>query len=166
MKNKLHKIFLFILSLSSIISLNNLNEIEYYSERFYRLTHTKSIFSVKFNKKEGIQAKLHDIKEAYYENYSIFEDYKLKIYNFTNEELGIMPMKELFKNFNKINFPDETDWAEMIFDVFDWHLIVDGKDYYSNVRTEFYDDFDNLVNINHIREYVEKLYYNKTSFKE
>ena len=166
MKNKLSQIFLFILSLSSIISLNNFNEIEYYTERFYRLTHTKSKFSVKFNKKEGIQAKLHDIKEAYYENYTIFEDYKLKIYNFTNEELGIMPMKELFKNFNKINFPNETDWSEMIFDVFDWHLIVDGKDYYSNVRTEFYDDFDKLVNINHIREYVEKLYYNKTSLKE
>ena len=166
MKNKLSQIFLFILSLSSIISLNNFNEIEYYTERFYRLTHTKSKFSVKFSKKEGIQAKLHDIKEAYYENYTIFEDYKLKIYNFTNEELGIMPMKELFKNFNKINFPNETDWSEMIFDVFDWHLIVDGKDYYSNVRTEFYDDFDKLVNINHIREYVEKLYYNKTSLKE
>ena len=75
-------------------------------------------------------------------------------------------MKELFKNFNKINFPNETDWAEMIFDVFDWHLIVDGKDYYSNVRTEFYDKFDDLVDINHIREYVENLYYNKNNSKE
>ena len=166
MKNLLNKIFLFTLSLSFIIALNNYNEIEYYTDRFYRLTHTKSKFSVKFNKKDGIQARLHDIKEAYYENYSIYEDYKLKIYNLTNEELGIMPMKELFKNFNKINFPNETDWAEMIFDVFDWHLIVDGKDYYSNVRTEFYDKFDDLVDINHIREYVENLYYNKTSSKE
>ena len=165
MKNILHKLII-TLSLSFTICLNNYNEIEYYTERIYRITHTKSKFSVKFNKKDGIQARLHDIKEAYYENDSIYEDYQLKIYNLTNEELGIIPMKELFKNFNKINFPEETDWSEMIFDVFDWHLVVDGKDYYSNVRTEFYDEFDDLVNINHIREYVENLYYNKTSLNE
>ena len=166
MKNLLHKIFLFSISLSFIISLNDYNEIEYYTDRIYRITHIKSKFSVKFNKKDGIQARLHDIKEAYYEDHSIYEDYQLKIYNLTNEELGLMPMKELFKNFNKIDFPEETDFAEKIFDVFDWHLVVDGTDYYSNVRTDFYDKFDDLVNINHIREYVENLYYNKTSLNE
>ena len=46
-------------------------------------------------------------------------------------------MKELFKNFNKITFPENTDYSADITDASFWHLIVDGKDCYSNIETNF-----------------------------
>ena len=161
----LFQIFTFIIILFYITSLNNYNELKYYTNIYYRLTHINSNFSVIFNKKNGIQVEFHEIKEIYYENSPDVDiiDYKLKKYNLTNEELGIMSMKELFKNFNKISFPNKTDCREPITDIPIWHLIVDGKDYYGNLRTIFLDEFDDLVKLENIREYVEKLYYNKTN---
>ena len=60
-------------------------------------------------------------------------------------------MKVLFKLFNNINFPDETNWKQQIYDVPIWHLIVDGKDYYSNVGTEFLQKFNDIVNLTNIK---------------
>ena len=82
-----------------------------------------------------------------------------KIYNFTTEELGLPNLKELFKQFNKIDFPNETNWVDkQLFDVPYWHLIVDGKDYYSNVGTYFMDKFQEIVNIYEIYNYCKQNY--------
>ena len=162
-------LFKFILIISYILSLtyssNNYNEIEYISDVFYRWSHTFSKFSVKFNRLNGIQVSFHEtipiLEKDSLEVIDII-NYGLKIYNLTNEELGIMQMKELFKNFNKITFPENTDCSADIQDVPFWHLIVDGKDYYSNIMTDFLEKIDNLVHLEEIREYVKKLYYNNT----
>ena len=41
-----------------------------------------------------------------------------------------------------------------------WHIIVDGKDYQGNVNTEFYNKFDNIINIKKVEEYIVKKYNN------
>ena len=41
-----------------------------------------------------------------------------------------------------------------------WHIIVDGKDYQSNVNTDFYDKINELINIKKIEEYVRNKYNN------
>ena len=56
-------------------------------------------------------------------------------------------MKELFKNFNKITFPENTYCSADITDVPFCHLIVDGKDYYSNIETDFLEKVDNLFKL-------------------
>ncbi len=69
------------------------------------------------------------------------------------------PLKELFKLFNKIKFPEETNWMDTkLFDVPIWHLIVDDKDYYSNRGTDFLTKFLDLVNITNIKEYCKDRY--------
>ena len=83
----------------------------------------------------------------------------LKNFEITNGELGLKNNEELFKNFNEIIFPEETDFRCAQFPDFPvWHIIVDGKDYQGNVDTEFYKKFDNLVNIKKIEEYIIKKY--------
>ena len=164
MDNAIFKFILLILSLSLIKSSNNYNEIEYISNIYYRMSNTFSKFSVKFNKNNGIQANFHETKPIYYgDSLDVMNiiDYKPKTYNFTNEELGIMPMKELFKNFNKITFPEENDCSRCPTDIPFWHLLIDGKDYYANKATDYTEKVDNLVHLDNIRDYVEKIYYNK-----
>ena len=68
-------------------------------------------------------------------------------------------LKELFKLFNKINFPQETNWKDAnLFDVPIWHLIVDDKDYFSNRGTDFLAEFAELVNLTNIKEYCKNNY--------
>ena len=160
----LFKFILIISYISSIYSANNYNEIEYISDVYYRVSHSFSKFSVKFNRLNGIEVSFHETKPILDEDTLDvigIVDNELKKYNLTNEELGIMQMKELFKNFNKITFPENTDCSAKITDVPFWHLIVDGKDYFSNIMTDFLEKIDNLVHLDEIREYVKKLYYNK-----
>lgn len=85
----------------------------------------------------------------------------MKSFKFTTEELGLLSLKELFKNFDKIVFPKETKFTSALYPDFPiWHIIVDGKDYESNVDTDFYEKFDGLVNVKKLVEYVETQYNN------
>ena len=122
---------------------------------------------IKFDRKTGIIAKYqralpkYEINEETLELEDITGDEGLKIFELTNEELGLKQNKELFKNFDKIEFPEETDFINTkIFGYPEWHLIVDGKDYKSNVKPEFYNEFNDLVNIKEVRDYVINLYDN------
>ena len=148
------KIFIIFLL---FFSLNCIEEIE------YRIVHriiarVLDKFSVKFNKTTGITAE--------YEEYtSIDEPFEtpaskgIKLYNLTSEDLGLPSLKDLFKLFNKISFPEETNWVDrQLFDIPVWHLKVDGKDYYSNVGTEFKAKFNEIVNINNIMKYCKDNY--------
>ena len=80
METVLFKLILIFSSLSLISSNNNYNKIEYISDVYYRMSHTFSKFSVKFNKIEGIQASFHETKHIYngdfFDNMDII-DYKL-----------------------------------------------------------------------------------------
>ena len=108
----LFKFILIISYISSIYSANNYNEIEYISDVYYRVSHSFSKFSVKFNRLNGIEVSFHETKPILDEDTLDvigIVDNELKKYNLTNEELGIMQMKELFKNFNKITFPENTE---------------------------------------------------------
>ena len=152
MQNILLKIFFIFLLFSTF---NSLEEIVY-SRAVGFIGRVFDRFSVAFNKKNGIKAE--------YEKVGDFGDidYKpkgKKIYNLTNEEFGLPNMKELFKLFEKIDFPEKTDWMdETLFDVPIWHLIVDGKDYYSNVGTEFLSKIEEIVDVNEIKSYCSKNY--------
>ena len=85
----------------------------------------------------------------------------LKEFELTNEELELKTIKELFVKFNLIEFPEETDFRNAQFPDFPiWHIIVDGKDYQGNVNTEFYNKFDNIINIKKVEEYIVKKYNN------
>ena len=152
--NKIQIIFIFLL----FSSLNSIEEIE------YRIVHAFigrviDRFSVKFNRVNGIKAEYEEMEN----NNDIGNISKgKKIYNITNEELGLPNIKELFKLFNKINFPNETNWVDnRLFDVPYWHLIVDGKDYYSNVGTEFMSKFQEIVNVYDIMDYCKENYNKK-----
>ena len=149
------KIFFIFLLFSS---LNSIEEIE------YRIVHAfigkiRDRFSVKFNRLNGIKAEYEEM-ENNYDKGNISKG--KKIYNITNEELGLPNMKELFKLFNKINFPNETNWVDKrLLDVPYWHLIVDGKDYFSNVGTEFMSKFQEIVNVYNIMDYCKENYDKK-----
>ena len=83
----------------------------------------------------------------------------LKSFKLTSEELNLMPINELFENFDKIKFPEETNFSSALYPDFPiWHIIVDRKNYQSNVNTEFYDKINELVNIKNIQDYVIKKY--------
>ena len=142
-------IYKIVLIFAVFSSFNSIDEIKYsFYKRFIES------FSVTFNKISGIQAeylKIHFFDEGISKG--------TKIYNLTTEELGLPSLKELFKLFNKIDFPEETDWTdESLVDVPFWNLYVDEKRYYSNVGTEFLEEFDNIVNLNNIYEYCKKNY--------
>ena len=68
---------------------------------------------------------------------------------------------EIINNFDKIIFPEQTKFSTALYPDFPiWHIIVDGKDYESNVNTDFYDKFNELVNIKKLEEYVRNKYNN------
>ena len=146
------KFFLLFILFSS---LNSIEEIEYILNRVF-LGRFIDRFSVKFNRLKGVTAELEegpkiDIGEKVGKGN--------KIYNLTTEELGLPSIKELFKQFNKIKFPNETDWVDhQLFDVPIWELIVDGKIYRSNVGTEFLDKFNELVRFGKIHDYCKERY--------
>ena len=149
-------IFLILILFSS---LNSIDQIEYYLSRRF-IGRLIDSFSVKFNRFTGIYAEYLEARNNLNEEEEEEEEPKgLKTYNITTDELGLPPLKELFKLFNKINFPNETDWMhKRLFDVPVWHLIVDDKDYYSNRGTEFLEKFDEIVNITNIKEYCISRY--------
>ena len=150
-KDLMKLIFVFLL----FPTFNSIEEIE------YRIVHAfigrvRDRFSVKFNKINGIKAEYEEM-EPNYDNGNISKG--KKYYNITTEELGLPNMKELFKLFDKIDFPEETNWNDRtLFDVPVWHLIVDGKDYHSNVGTEFMSKFQEIVNIYDIMDYCKENY--------
>ena len=144
------KIILIFLTFSLF---NSIEEIEYRKVNAF-IGRILNVFSVKFNRIKGIRAEYEEM-----ENIMGKISKGKKIYNFTNEELGLPNMKELFKQFNKIDFPEETNWVDTkLFDVPYWHLIVDGKDYYSNVGTEFMNKFQEIVNVYEIFNYCKENY--------
>ena len=159
---KCYILFLLFLSFSFISSLDKIQEIEYWEKIYSKYTKYFTYFSLKLNRKEGgVIAKYqraipkYEFDEETLEFIDITGDEGLKTYELTNEELGLKKNKELFKNFDKIKFPEETDFRKSIFvDFPTWHIVVDGKDYQSNVDTSFYTKIDGLVNIKKIREYV------------
>ena len=147
------KIFLIFLLFSLFYSIE---EIEYRRVTAF-IGRILNIFSLKFNRINGITAEYEEMEKDVITIENISKG--KKIYNFTTEELGLPNLKELFKQFNKINFPNETNWVDkQLFDVPYWHLIVDGKDYYSNVGTYFMDKFQEIVNIYEIYNYCKQNY--------
>ena len=162
---KFYSLFLICLLLSFINTKKNIKEIEYRQKVISKYTKTFTFISIKFNKESGIVAQYQtglDKFEIDPETLEIIDkngDEGLKTFELTNEELGLKPNKELFKNFDKIEFPEETDYINSVFwDFPQWHLIVDGKDYKFNVNPDFYIQFNDLVNIKNIKDYVIKLY--------
>ena len=148
------KIFLLLILFTSLYSID---EIKYLLARGF-LGRFIDRFSVTFNRYEGIQAeyvkgpKINDFNDEQ-------KNEGTKIYKLTCEELGLPPLKELFKLFNKIDFPNETNWMDTkLYDVPIWHLYVDGKDYHSNRGTEFLTEFSYIVNLTNIKEYCIKRY--------
>ena len=130
---------------------NSIDEIKYSLARG-RLGRLIDRFSVTFNRLSGIQAEYGEAN-----NFNVEKEHK--VYNLTTKELGLPSLKDLFKLFNKINFPEQTNWRDSkLFDVPIWHLYVDGKDYSSNRGTEFLLDFDSIVNLTNIREYCKSRY--------
>ena len=150
-KDLMKLIFIFLL----FSTFNSIEEIEYRIVHAF-ITRIRDRFSVKFNKINGIKAEYEEM-EPNYDNGNISRG--KKIYNITNEELGLPNNKELFKLFDKIDFPEETNWNDRtLFDVPVWHLIVDGKDYHSNVGTEFMSKFQKIVNVYDIMNYCKENY--------
>ena len=146
-------IYIIILIFGLFSSFNSIDEIKYSKSRGF-LGRLIDSFSVKFNRYSGIQAEYLEVNR-----YNQSESKGKKIYNLTTEELDLPSLKELFKLFNKIDFPEETNWMHTkLYDVPIWHLYVDEKDYYSNRGTEFLEKFDDIVNITNIREYCKKRY--------
>ena len=164
---KCYTLFLIILLSSFISSLGKIKEIEYRQKIVSKYDKSFTLFSIKLNKETGIQAQYQKGVAKYEidpETLSLVDKTGLeglKTFELTNDELGLKPNKELFKNFDKIEFPEKTDFRNSLYPDFPiWHLIVDGKDYQSNVNTEFYDRFIELVNVKEIKDYVVKQYNN------
>ena len=163
---KCYILFLLFLSFSFISSQDKIQEIEYWEKIYSKYTKYFTYFSLKLNRKEGgVIAKYqraipkYEFDEETLEFIDITGDEGLKTYELTNEELGLKKNKELFKNFDKIKFPEETDFIQSsIFGIPEWHLNVDGKDYKANVKTDFYNEFNDLVNIKEIRDYIINRY--------
>ena len=156
---QLFRVFLTILLFSLMTA--KYKEIEYRQRILNMYNKSYTLFSVKFNRENGIEAKYETGKVEFKldaETMSLKETTtpdKLKSFNLKNEELELMETKKLFKNFDKIKFPKKTDFTSALYPDFPiWHIIVDGKDYQSNVDTDFYTKIDGLVNIKKIRDYV------------
>ena len=156
------KLLTFVLAILSISFITcKYNEIEYRQRIVSKYDKSFTLFSIKFKRDSGISADYQKGKLEYEidpETMSLKEkvtNSQLKSYKFSNQELGLMEAKELFKNFDKIEFPEETDFTTALYPDFPiWHIIVDGKDYQSNVDTEFSRKLDDLINIRKIKEYV------------
>ena len=162
---KFYILFLVFLSFSFINSVDQIKEIEYRQKIVSKYDKSFTLFSVKFNRKTGVQA-LYQKGVAKYEidpdTLTLVDksgDEGLKTFDLTNDELGLKSSKDLFKKFDRIKFPEKTDFRNSLYPDFPvWHIIVDGVDYQSNVNTDFYDEFNEIVNIKEIQEYVIKLY--------
>ena len=156
------KLLTFVLAILSISFITcKYNEIEYRQRIVSKYDKSFTLFSIKFKRDSGISADYQKGKLEYEidpETMSLKEkvtNSQLKSFKFSNQELGLMEAKELFKNFDKIEFPEETDFTTDLYPDFPiWHIIVDGKDYQSNVDTEFSRKLDDLINIRKIKEYV------------
>ena len=156
------KFLTFVLAILSISFMTcSYNEIEYRQRIVSKYDKTFTSFSIVFRRQSGIRAIYEKGKLEYEidpETMSLKEKVTNNKYNsfkLSNEELGLMETKELFKNFDKIEFPEETDFTSALYPDFPiWHIIVDGKDYQSNVDTDFSKKLDDLINIRKIKEYV------------
>ena len=156
------KLLTFVLAILSISFMTcKYNEIEYRQRIVSKYDKSFTLFSIKFVRDGGIRATYEKGKLDYEidpETMSFKEKVtgsELRSFKLSNEDLGLMEAKELFKNFDKIEFPEETDFTSALYPDFPiWHIIVDGKDYQSNVDTEFYKKLDDLINIRNIKEYV------------
>ena len=161
------QIVLTILSLSLICSEAPYKELEYRQRIVSKYDKSFTLFSVKFVKDQGIEAAYQKGKvemELDPDTFTFVEKTSnegLKTFKLTSEELTLPPVNELFEIFDKIEFPAETNFNDALYPDFPiWHIIVDGKDYQSNVNTEFYDKVNELVNIKYIQDYVIKKYNN------
>ena len=156
------KLFTFVLAILSISFMTcKYNEIEYRQRIVSKYDKSFTSFSIVFKRERGIRANYEKGKLEYEidpETMSLKEKVtsnQFKSFRLSNEELGLMESKELFKNFDKIEFPEETDFTTALYPDFPiWHIIVDGKDYKSNVDTDFSRKLDDLINIRKIKEYV------------
>ena len=156
------KLFTFVLAILSISFMTcKYNEIAYHERIVSKYDKSFTSFSIVFKRESGIRANYEKGKLDYEidpETLSLKEKVttnQLKSFRLSNEELGLMESKELFKNFDKIEFPEETDFTTALYPDFPiWHIIVDGKDYKSNVDTDFSKKLDDLINIRKIKEYV------------
>ena len=160
--NSLYKVILSFL-LFALISSNSYNEIEFRQRILSKYDKSFTLFSIKFIREKGIEAQYQEgVAEFEIKPDFSLEDKTdkegLKTFELTAEELDLMPINDLFDAFDKIEFPEETDFSDSMFPDFPiWHIIVDGKDYKSNVNTDFYDKFNDLVNIKKIRKHVSKV---------
>ena len=156
------KLLTFVLAILSISFMTcKYNEIEYRQRIVSKYDKSFTSFSIVFKRESGIRANYEKGKLDYEidpETLSLKEKVttnQLKSFRLSNEELGLMESKELFKNFDKIEFPEETDFTTALYPDFPiWHIIVDGKEYKSNVDTDFSKKLDDLINIRKIKEYV------------
>ena len=145
------KIFLIFCIFST---LNSIDQITYRLPRGF-LGRLIDSFSVTFNRITGIQAEYLEARNQDPE----LEPKGKKVYNLTTDDLNLPSLKELFKLFNKIKFPNETNWMDTkLYDVPIWHLIVDDKDYHSNRGTDFLREFSEIVNLTNIKEYCKNNY--------
>ena len=145
---------------------NNFSEIEYRQRIISKYDKSLTFISVKFSRKNEKIISQYQKCKAKFEidpNTFSFVDKTgtdgLKEFELSYEELELEKKEELFKKFDSIEFPEETDFRTAQFPDFPiWHIIVDGKDYQGNVNTEFYNKFDNLINIKKVEEYIIKKY--------
>lgn len=142
-------LFLIILFIFSFIETKEINQITYKKNTGF-LGRLMNSFMFRITREKGIYAE--------YKNYA--EEYgPLKTYYIKNEDLGIIPTELLFKEFEKIDWPEQTDWSDhQLFDVPYWSLIVDDVTYYSNVGTDFLEKFNKLVDIRNIYDYCVENY--------
>ena len=159
----LYKIFLTILSFILMTSQKSYKEIEYRQRIISKYDKSFTLFSVKFTRDKGIQAQYQEGTAKFEIDPNTFSlidktgTEGLKTFDLTSEELGLKSINELFAAFDKIEFPEETNFSSAMYPDFPiWHIIVDGKDYQSNINTEFYDKINELINIKRIQEYVVK----------
>ena len=147
---------------------NNFSEIEYRQRIISKYDKSLTFISVKFSRKNEKIISQYQKCKAKFEidpNTFSFVDKTgtegLKEFELSYEELGLEKNEVLFKKFDSIEFPEEADFRTAQFPDFPiWHIIVDGKDYQGNVNTEFYNKFDNLINIKKVEEYIIKKYNN------
>lgn len=159
----LNKIFLTILSFILMTSQKSYKEIEYRQRIISKYDKSFTLFSVKFTRDKDIQAQYQEGTAKFEIDPNTFSlidktgTEGLKTFDLTSEELGLKSINELFAAFDKIEFPEETNFSSAMYPDFPiWHIIVDGKDYQSNINTEFYDKINELINIKRIQEYVVK----------
>ena len=167
MKYKCINHLIILLFINKIMS-SKYSEIEYRQKIISKYDKSFTLFSIKFSKNSD------KIKSEYQKGIAKFEidpntfsfvdktgEEGKKFFEFSYEELGLKPHDELFKNLESINFPENTDFRTAEFPDFPtWHIIVDGKDYQSNVNTEFYNKFIDFVDIKKIENIVIMKYNN------